>query len=273
MPVTLDENNKYRDFVSRVAQESGCFDFKPDQIVWHYTDGAGFLGILQSSRLYATQVAALNDAAETRYASDLFTRAVKQLIAERVNEQEVVTFLNTLLDFSKENTESHTTSKFFVTSFSGEEDDVSHWDRYGKQNGYAIGLYARGLQREPTSTLFRVVYDREKQERAARELAEATVKFYLDGLSQERRRDPELWTREFLTGWDEWVYKLAPLAKAPRWKAENEYRIVHELKLSEFPLVRFEQKATMLARYIALDTPSWVKRRSSLLPIARIVVG
>ena len=272
MPLTLEENDTFRNFVSRIAQEAGCFDFK-DEIVWHYTNGAGFLGILQSSQLYATQVAALNDANETRHASDLFEKAVQQLIAERVNEQEVATFLKTLLEVSKENTGSHNISKFFVTSFSGEEDDLTQWDRYGRPNGYAIGFYARGLQREPTSTLFRVVYDSAKQEKAAKELAEATVKFYFDGLNQERAKDPELWTREFLTAWDEWVYKLAPLAKASKWKAENEYRIVHELKPAEFPAVRFAQKNTMLARYIALDTPCWVKRRSALLPIAKIFIG
>jgi hypothetical protein len=269
VPVTVEENNKFRDFVSCIAQEGGCFDFKPDQIVWHYTDGVGFLGIIQSSQLYATQVAAMNDAKETRHASDLFTKAIKQLSEERVTEQDVVAFLNTLLEFSKENAGSHNISKFFVTSFSGQEDDVTQWDRYGKHNGYAIGFYARGLKREPTSTLFRVVYDSEKQVRAAKELAEATLRFYFEGLTQEREKDPELWAREFLAAWDEWVYRLAPLAKATKWKAEDEYRIVHELKPAEFPAVRFVQKATMLARYIALDTPAWVKRRSKLLPIAK----
>ncbi|HEY1754375.1 MAG TPA: hypothetical protein VGG72_03190 [Bryobacteraceae bacterium] len=79
--------------------------------------------------------------------------------------------------------------------------------------------------------------------------------------------------RDLLTTWDEWVYKLAPLAKASKWRAENEYRIVHELKLAEFPLVRFKAKATMIARYIPLDTPSWMSRRGSLLPIAKIWIG
>jgi hypothetical protein len=68
-------------------------------------------------------------------------------------------------------------------------------------------------------------------------------------------------------------YKLAPLVKHPKWKAENEYRIVHELKIAEFPHVRFAPKATMIGRYIALDTPSWVSRRSTLLPVAKILVG
>jgi hypothetical protein len=271
--VTIEENNKFRDFVSRIAMESGCFDFKPDQIVWHYTDAKGFLGIIESSRLFATQVSALNDAKETRYASDLFIKAIQQIKEERLSEQDVVAFLNIAMELFKAGENSHIISKFFVACFSGQEDDLAQWDRYGKQNGYAIGFFARGLQREPTSTLFRVVYDIQKHEQIARQLAEATVAFYLEGLNEERSKDPAQWARDFLVAWDEWIYRLAPLAKHTHWKAEDEYRIVHELKLSEFPLVKFVSKATMIGRYIELDTPSWVPRRSPLLPIAKVLVG
>lgn len=273
VPVTSEENARYQTFVSDIAQKNGCFDFKPDQIVWHYTDAKAFLGILQSSQLFATQVSALNDAKETKHASELFGDAVRRLIEERSAEPNVVQFLNTVIAYLGENATVHTRSKFFVTCFSGEEDDLSQWERYGRPSGYAIGFLARGLQREPTSTLFRVVYEDEKHQKAARELAEATVGFYLDGLNHERLAQPEEWAKEFLTAWDEWVYKLAPLAKASKWKAENEYRIVHELKTSEFPRVRFAAKGTMIARYIPLETASWVPRRSPLLPIAKILVG
>jgi hypothetical protein len=54
---------------------------------------------------------------------------------------------------------------------------------------------------------------------------------------------------------------------------ESEHRIVHELKIAEFPRVRFSQKATMLSRYLPLDFPSWVPQRQSLLPIGKIIVG
>ncbi|HEX4137117.1 MAG TPA: DUF2971 domain-containing protein [Bryobacteraceae bacterium] len=273
MPVTVEESIKYRDFVSRIARENGCFDYQRDQIVWHYTDGPGLLGIPESSRLHATQVSALNDAKETRHASELFIAAIRQLIDEHAAEPDVVAFLNALIGFSEEDVEAHARSKFFVVCFSGEEDDLTQWERYGKQNGYALGFYARGLNREPNSTLYRVIYDAEKQELAARELAEATVDFYLEGLTGDRLENPEQWMRDFLTAWDEWVYKLAPLAKAHKWRAENEYRIVHELKLAEFPDVRFKAKSTMLARYLPLDTPSWMPRRAGVLPLAKIWIG
>jgi hypothetical protein len=83
MPVTPQENNTYREFVSKIAGEVGVFDLKGQDIVWHYTNGEGFLGILQSSTLFATQVAALNDSKETEYATDLFKQAVKQVISEK----------------------------------------------------------------------------------------------------------------------------------------------------------------------------------------------
>jgi hypothetical protein len=275
MPVTSEENEKYGAFVRMKAQEIGCFDFKGSDIVWHYTDGPGFLGILQSSSLYATQVASLNDMNETKYATDLFKASVRELLEEKKDDATARAFLHNVLEFVKEDpdTPTHGTSKFFVACFSGEEDDLTQWDRYGRENGYAIGFHARGLWREATSLLYKVVYDRRLQERVSKELADATLTFFLEGLHGERLQDPDQWASEFFYAWDEWVYKLAPLAKDSKWKAENEFRIVHELKAAEFNQVQFRQRRTMLARYLALQTPAWVKRKIPLLPIAKILIG
>ena len=271
----MQENEKYRVFVSEVAREMGAFDFEPEKIVWHYTNGAGFLGILQSATIYATQVASLNDKAETRYATDLYKDAIQELIRERADDSDAVTFLKAVLEFVKDEPDSptHGTSKFFVACFSGDEDELTQWDRYCKPNGYALGFRARGLWREPNSQLYRVVYDRDKQLSAAKKIAAATLDFFREGLTGERLDDPSEWGRVFFEAWDEWVYKLAPLAKDAKWKSENEFRLVHELKHSEFAKVRFIQKPTMLARYLALDTPAWIKRRFPLLPLAKVWVG
>jgi hypothetical protein len=275
MQITLQENEKYRQFVSDIAKEMGVFEFKGDDVVWHYTNGAGFLGILQSSTIYATQVASLNDTTETKYASDMYKTAVSDLIKEQEADPEAVAFLKQVLEFVKDEPDSptHGTSKFFVTCFSGDEDELTQWDRYSKPNGYAIGFRARGLFREPTSQVYRVVYDPEKQLKATKKIATATLDFYREGLTGERLENPAEWGKLFFNAWDEWVYKLAPLAKDKKWRSENEFRLVHELKTSEFPDVRFSQKSKMLARYLPLDTPVWVKRRSKLLPIAKVWIG
>ncbi|ADV84895.1 DUF2971 domain-containing protein [Terriglobus saanensis] len=275
MDITLEENEKYRRFVSDVAKEMGVFEFSGDDIIWHYTNGAGLLGILQSSTLFASQVSCLNDTTETKYATDLYKKAVAELIQELHRDQDAVEFLNRVLDYVKEEPDSptHGTSKFFVTCFSGDEDELTQWDRYAKPNGYAIGFYIRGLWREATSQIYRVTYDPAKQLAAAKKIATATLDFYREGLIGDRRDNPAEWGKFFFAAWDEWVYKLAPLAKDKKWQSENEFRLVHELKVSEFPNVRFAQKPKMMARYLALDTPAWVKRRSNLLPIAKVWIG
>jgi hypothetical protein len=207
MQVTTQENEKYGQFVRSVAQELGVFNFDPEQIVWHYTDGAGFLGILQSASVYATQVASLNDANETKYATDLYKDVVNELITESKDDVEAVAFFNQVLGFVKEQPDSptHGTSKFFVTCFSGDEDELTQWDRYAKRNGYAIGFRARGLFREPNSQLYKVIYDHDKQKEAAKHIAAATLRFYREGLTGDRLEDPAKWAELFFYAWDEWV--------------------------------------------------------------------
>lgn len=275
MHVTLQENEKYRSFVNGIANEMGVFDFKGEEIVWHYTNGSGLLGIIQTGTLFATQVSCLNDTTETKYATDIYKQVINELMQEHHDDAEAVKFLTSVLEFVKEEPASptHGTSKFFVICFSGDDDELTQWDRYSRPNGYAIGFYARGLNREPNSQLYRVVYDRDKQMRAAKKLAVATLNFYRAGLIDDRLGNPAEWARIFFEAWDEWIYKLAPLAKDQKWHSENEFRLVHELKASEFPEIRFIQKRQLLARYLPLKTPSWVKRRAGLLPIARVRIG
>ncbi len=277
MHVTHEENEAYREFVSNLAIELGVFDLNGIETVWHYTDGNGFLGILQSGRLYATQVSALNDSKETEYATDLFREEVKKAIAEQGGKDDVVSFFQSILQQIKEEPDNPTQgiSKFYVACFSTRPDDLNQWSKYTKASPgrFAIAFHPNGLKREPNSTLYRVIYDRAKLEDAVKKVVYATLDFYMSGLTGERAEKPEEWARLFYLAWDEWIYKLAPLAKEQQWDSEDELRIVHELKVADFPDVRFSQKKSSLARYLPLDFPCWVKERVSRLPIAKVMVG
>jgi hypothetical protein len=277
MHVTPEENEAYRKFVSDLAKELGVFDLKGIETVWHYTDGNGFLGILQSGRLYATQVSALNDSRETEYATDLFRKEVKKAIAEQAGKDDVVSFFQSILEQVKEQPDNPTQgiSKFYVACFSTRPDDLNQWSKYTKASPgrFAIAFHPNGLNREPNSSLYRVIYDKAKLEDAVKKVVYATLDFYMSGLTGERAEKPEEWARLFYLAWDEWIYKLAPLAKDQQWDSEGELRIVHELKVADFPDVRFSQKKSSLARYLPLDFPCWVKERVSRLPIAKVMVG
>jgi hypothetical protein len=277
MQVTPEENEAYRKCVSELAIELGVFDLKGIETVWHYTDGNGFLGILQSGRLYATQVSSLNDSKETEYATDLFRDEVRKAVVEQDGNFEVISFFQSILEQIKEAPGNPTQgiSKFFVACFSTRADDLNQWSKYTKASPgrFAIAFHPNGLNREPNSTLYRVIYDRAKLEAAVKKVVYATLNFYTSGLTGERVEKPEEWARLFYMAWDEWIYKLAPLVKDQQWDSEGELRIVHELKIADFPDVRFSQKRSSLARYLPLDFPCWVKERVSRLPIAKVMVG
>lgn len=49
----------------------------PDEI-WHYTDADGLIGILESGKVWATQLSCLNDTLEQRYFGELIHRALKE---------------------------------------------------------------------------------------------------------------------------------------------------------------------------------------------------
>ncbi len=71
---------------------------------------------------------------------------------------------------------------------------------------------------------------------ASKKIAAATLRpLYREGLTGERVENPDEWGKLFFNAWDEWVYKLAALAKDKKWRSENEFRLVHELKASDFP--------------------------------------
>jgi hypothetical protein len=277
MQVTPEENAAYRKFVIDLATELGVFDLREIEIVWHYTDGNGFLGILQSGRLFATQVSALNDSKETEYATDLFLEELSRAIAEQHGNETAVTLFQNILEEIKEAPGNPTQgiSKFFVACFSSKGDDLNQWAKYTKASPgrFAIAFHPNGLNREPTSALYRVIYDRAKLEAAARKIVCATHEFYIAGLTNERAENPDEWAKVFFTAWDEWIYRLAPVVKDQHWESEGELRIVHELKIADFPHVRFTQKRSSLARYLPLDFPCWVKERVSRLPIAKVMVG
>jgi hypothetical protein len=201
MHVTPEENEAYRKFVSDLAIELGVFDLREIKTVWHYTDGNGFLGILQSGRLFATQVSALNDSKETEYATDLFRDEVQKAIVEQTGNDEVASFFQSILEQIKEEPGNPTQgiSKFYVACFSTRADDLNQWSKYTKASPgrFAIAFHPNGLNREPNSTLYRVIYDRAKLEAAVKKVVYATLNFYMAGLTGERAEKPEEWVRLF----------------------------------------------------------------------------
>jgi len=165
---------------------------------------------------------------------------------------------------------SHAPSAFFIACFSREEDSLGQWRAYScGENGYAIGFKASNLM--PWCVLAKVNYDRALHEKIAVDTADATAKFYEEGLAGKDSEQIAKWENDFLDMWDSNIAYLAPLLKDPGFASEEEYRIIHPFMPADLIRIRIVQKKTMMTRHIPLRLggESWIPR----LPIEKVMIG
>ncbi len=113
--------------------------------LYHYTDGRGLKGIIESQKIWFTDYRHFNDPSELIHGIDM-ARDVARIIATgadgrvRLFLETLVELLETLVDmFSHRNFPA--TLEFFIASFSRERDDLGQWRAYADNGrGFAIGF-------------------------------------------------------------------------------------------------------------------------------------
>jgi hypothetical protein len=278
MPCTEEELGKFRHFTRQVSTDAGLMAFDPNMTIWHYTTGAGFLAMVESGAIRATQVASVNDSTETVYATRLYRNAITRLWDAQTGNELAQGFLQGVLDETQESPDmpGHADSKFFVSCFSELQDDINQWLKYGGENGengYAIGFRAIGLRIDGNTAVVRVNYDTALHQSIAEDAARLTLEYYLEGLVGERAENPAQWGKEFFETWDQSIYRLAPVVRDAAFSAEREYRMIHELQSYDMPFVRYQQKSSLLGRYIDLKPHGWEGLRVPRLPIQKVMIG
>lgn len=139
-------------------------------LLWHYTDTRGLLGILNNKVLWATDALYLNDSRELLEAHEL---QVKTLLADdpwSAGETQLTfeTFHRWWLhDIAKD---LQPLEGVFVASFCAVDDLLSQWRGYGAGPGYAIGFAREDLTSwaaRVDARLVRVTYGSPDEELAA----------------------------------------------------------------------------------------------------------
>jgi hypothetical protein len=276
MLVLPEDMERYRLFIEDQIKLLRSLEIDAEKVLWHYTSGQGLLGIIESGALFATQVSCLNDSTEVRYASQLFRDALLWVRQRHVADAGISEFLEGITSALLEDPSrpSHAPNMYFVTCFTDQADDLSQWRAYcGDENGYAIGFRAQGLFGNPNSLVAHVNYSPEQHKAVAEQVAEATVRFFTDGIESGRAASPQEWAAEFIPVWTNWIGRLAPLVKNEAFQAENEYRVVHQLQANEMGQIRFRQKRTLMSRHLPLVFPQTAAPRFPMLPIVGVKIG
>lgn len=242
----------------------------PD-LLYHYTDVAGLIGICSSGSLWATNLRFMNDARELAHAR----RLMRDVLADAKAKAALPAQLELIVEIERRiSIQGGGYPEFYSVSFGANGDLLSQWRGYGSSGGgYAIGFESACLVSppspypQPERFLNRVIYDEATQLQILRHVADAMLAL----VATVDHAGPDLTVaraRLFAALGD--VVGFVFSFKDPAWAEEQEWRAVHVLPNGELGGVQFRPHAGVAVPYVSLAMGTQPEGR---LPIRKIVLG
>jgi hypothetical protein len=239
----------------------------PSGPLYHYTSGENLIRIIESSELWSTQTACLNDTLEIRYGIEELRSRVGQ--RRMATKEPALGVLFDRLDevLSAPHLEG---AGVFVSCFSEQQDDLSQWRAYtAGEGGYAIRFDQFKLRQGggPSEVLlFRVEYDLQKQGVILNDMVAHAEQYYSECEGRKRAPNPQEWAREFVAFYLFEIEILFVCLKHPAFAAEREWRLVNYYRPEDPTPLKFRQRTSMMSRHLPL-------RLSKPLPISGVMIG
>jgi hypothetical protein len=221
-------NNRLTPIQSELPQIDGL---PLPERVFHYTDIAGLLGILQSGRLWATNYQYLNDASEVRYAY-LLAREVSADVAK--NRAALSGRAELFYSQAAAIAPGLYKETYWLCCFSAAENSLSQWRAYGGKQGFALEFPGdvttvpadiSGQGTTPGISLLNVVYDPQVQREYLSTLTDRIVDLLMDDDLFEGL-DLDLAVRAVLPFYRGQIERASYRFKHPDFSAEEEWRLV-----------------------------------------------
>lgn len=269
------------------------------QRLFHYTTGAGLIGIIQNSCLWATDLRYLNDSGEFNFGHKLALRTIRQTAELRTQEPDYLTKHRQAVfnSWSYDELFKHigisvgaTMRKalFGVACFCEKRDLLSQWRGYGGTLGYSVGFDAqevRNMMRDEFLPLVPVCYVKRSRFDLAAPSAQQvaalqTVKDYCtqwldeaDAL-EESNEPPSILKGKTSRSLTVLMMAIAAQLKHESFSEEREWRI-GDLQIAGEAKIKFRQGGLGVTPYVELLRRKGRKKSSKpkLLPICEIMVG
>jgi len=117
---------------------------KPPPILYHYTNDAGLAGIIESGRLWFSDIFALNDPSELRHGLGIAIDLLKSKTTDA--RPEIATFASGFERFDLD-AGIEAAGHFFICCFSADGDDLGQWRAYADNGqGFALGFDTSSLE-------------------------------------------------------------------------------------------------------------------------------
>jgi len=220
------------------------------ETIYHYTSLQGLKSIIETQKIYCTNINFLNDKKEYKYGVDLIRCIIENFKGEDSNIL--------ILKMVEENIDLIFNSERYVTCFSKNGDLLSQWRAYANHGkGVAIGFDFKLFATTTQQVLRRkhIVYDQEYQNKRIKEVIQIIIQFY------EKRKD--------MIDWEDSTYEksvakivikyledIIAYYKHPSFSEEQEYRFQYEIDSINTHKgdeeILFRTSDTMLIPYIEL---------------------
>jgi Protein of unknown function (DUF2971) len=260
LPITAAANGLVQKVSRTVAKRS------TPRTLYHYTSGAGLLGVLQTKSIWATNIRFMNDIREFQVALDLIADALDRRRSAGHRPSRFMSALHAVLETALE-----TASKIdiYVSSFSEHGDQLSQWRGYCPPgNGYSLGLAPNTLTHADSGAiLVSCIYSKAQHAKLIDTVIDDVVTF-----ADTYWRGPETSDRvlrESFKLFERIVFLLGPALKDPTFSEEVEWRLVSLASSFRTEQPDFRAARSMLIPYFAHTLGA----HEDVPLVAEIVVG
>ena len=250
---------------------------KPPPVLYHYTNDAGLAGIVESGRLWFSDIFALNDPSELRHGVSIAIDLLKSRATAA--RPEIATFASMFERFDLD-AGIEEAGHFFISCFSGDGDDLGQWRAYADNGqGFALGFETGSLEDAFTKkkgkpikqhSTFHITYDDEELTRIQTVLVDLIDPLISLPRTTGVRGDAlHAYMMELLVYHSMNVIRGVMFFKHQAYKNENEYRFQQLFRRDKpAPAVKYRRRPTSLVHYREFD---WRKRGPRAL--TKIVIG
>lgn len=197
--------------------------------LYHYTDQAGFIGIIENKQLWATKIQYLNDNKEFSLAIGIAKEILQKKLSLRLRRSTKGVITDLVDRISKMEALS-----ICVCSFSEQGDLLSQWRGYSKgMAGYSIGFDADKLNEVAIDNSFlmsKCIYEPEQQREKISGVLDLLISKHRTNLERIRVIDAGVGRVTVITPFVREVNKelslIFPLMKDQNFKEESEWRLI-----------------------------------------------
>lgn len=223
---------------------------------WHYTSGAGLVGIFNSKAIWATQIQYLNDRHEYLFVYQVAARLVTALFEFRdewaVRSPKLADAIERRIVSVAGSHERNSPPSIFVISFSTVQDSLSQWRAYGGGPGdtYTVEFDTDALIDLANSRGWRYEECRYGEAAISDDVVDKMRSLFRDfeGGRWAASTEPE---EEALRTLIEGLIDVAAVAKDEGFTEEREFRLISPREPAQEVL--FRQGATTILPYVEFD--------------------